>query len=133
VFSSDAADVRLENQKISKGETIEVSVYVKKRRDSSAFGLRVAGVYPNRVDAVFNLRNGSLKGGRSKGYFENEKASIKLVDKDWYQCKIIVKSNIDQVRVVLGPTDINKSVKGWESKSKILSSVYTAIPVIIRE
>jgi hypothetical protein len=133
VSSIDPAYLRLKNQKISKGETIEISVYVKKIKDSSAFGLRVAGVYPNRVDAVFNLTNGSLKEVRSTGYFENEKASIKLVDKDWYQCKIIVKANIDQVRGVLGPTDINKSVNGWELKSKILSSVYTTIPVITRE
>nr|WP_321221283.1 DUF4296 domain-containing protein [uncultured Psychroserpens sp.] len=127
------AYLRMNMQTIAVGETIEATVYVKKNSENNALGFRVAGVYPNRVDAIFDLKNGILKDVKSTGYFENEVASIKIIDKEWYECKIKVKANINKVRIVLGPTDIDKSVKGWESKSQRLSYIYATEPFLIRE
>ncbi|WP_052466991.1 DUF4296 domain-containing protein [Psychroserpens damuponensis] len=127
------AYLSVNNDKTSKGESVEATIYVKKTKDNSAFGFRISGIYPNRVDALFNLKDGTLKAVKSTGLFTNETASIKLVDKEWYECKIRVKTKVDKVRIVLGPTDIDKLVKVWESKSDNLSHVYTTIPVLIRE
>ncbi|MCD2258238.1 DUF4296 domain-containing protein [Psychroserpens luteolus] len=109
---------------------VEVTVFVKKPKNKSALGLRISGVYPNRVDAVFDLNNNTLKGVKSTGYFENEDASIKLINKDWYQCKIKAKANIDKVRIIFGPTDIDKSIGAWEGKSDMFSTVYLTLPKV---
>jgi hypothetical protein len=132
VSNKGSAYLVMKNQKITSGETIVVSVYVKKTNDKSAFGLRVSGVYPNRVDAIFDLTNSKLKGIKSKGYFENEEASIELVDQGWYKCKISVKANIDEVKIIFGPTDVDKPIGSWEGKSEILSQVYVTEPTISR-
>ena len=124
------AYVSLKNQKINPGDTVQVSLYVKKVKTTSALGLRVSGVYPNRVDAVFDLNKGLLKGTKSTGYFEQESASIRLMNQDWYECKIKVKANIDQVKVIFGPTDIELGIGSWESKSNTLSYLQTTLPSI---
>lgn len=122
------AYVRLKHQNIKTSDIIEVSVFVKKGKNDSALGLRVLGAYPNRVDALFDLTKGELKGTKAKGYFENETASIIVVDKNWYECKLKVKANINEVKIVFGPTDINKPINGWEFKANNLTPIYTTIP-----
>jgi len=124
------AYARVKPKNIKTSDSIEISVFVKKGENDSAFGLRVTGVYPNRVDALFDLKKGELKGTKVKGYFENETASIILVDKNWYHCKLKVKANINQVKIVFGPTDINKPINGWELKANNLTPVYTTIPIL---
>lgn len=124
------AYARVKAKTIKTSDSIEVSAYVKKGKNDSAFGLRIIGDYPNSIDALFDLTKGELKGTKAKGAFENGTASIILVDKDWYQCKLKVKVITNQIEIDFGPTDVNKPTSGWELKANNLIPVYTTIPIL---
>ncbi|MEM9679507.1 MAG: hypothetical protein AAF901_04220, partial [Bacteroidota bacterium] len=106
----------------SFGEQYEASIIVKKTK-KGFFGLRIQGGYPNRVDAVFDLENGTLKGVKKAGDFENEKASIKNLGNGWYRCSLSGKINASDVRVVLGATSEKTNVLSWESATDNLCNV----------
>ncbi|WP_298893573.1 DUF4296 domain-containing protein [uncultured Psychroserpens sp.] len=116
--------------KINNGDEVIVSVLVKNTNDKSAFGLRISGTYPNRVDAIFDLNNDKVIGTKAIGYFENETASIISMENGWFECKLKTKANIDDVQILYGPTNIDKPIGVWTVKSDTLSSVLTTIPII---
>ncbi|WP_298901099.1 DUF4296 domain-containing protein [uncultured Psychroserpens sp.] len=128
-----AAYVVINDVEIDAQKDIEISVFVKKTQNVSAFGLRISDVYPNRVDAIFDLTQGQLKGIKSTGYFENGGATIEQVDKDWFECKIKTKTKTDKVKIIFGPTDIDKPIEGWEGKSDVLSNVYVTLPMVEKD
>ncbi|MEM5565633.1 DUF4296 domain-containing protein [Psychroserpens sp. AS72] len=132
ISNNTPAYLIIKNQKITSGETVLVTIYVQKTNDKSALGLRISGIYPNRVDAIFDLENSKLIGVKSKGYFENEDASIELIDEEWYKCTISAKANIDEIQIIYGPTDADKPIGSWEGKSAILSQVNVTVPTISR-
>lgn len=113
---------------IDSGDEIEVSVFIKKPNDKSAFGLRISGVYPNRVDAVFDLNKNKVKGTQVVGYFESAETNIKIMENNWLECKIKAKANIDKIKIIFGPTDMDKATGVWEGKSEIPSHVNSTIP-----
>ena len=61
------------------GSRYRISILAKKTNESDHFGLRIQGSYPSRVDAVFNLDKGEVKGSFITGDFQNEIAEIKAV------------------------------------------------------
>ena len=125
-----SAYAQMSDVDIQPNSEVEVTVYVRKSNDKNALGVRISGVYPNRVDAIFDLDSTSLKGIKAKGYFKNEIASITHIEKDWYLCKIKARADIDKVKIIFGPTSTDASVGAWEGKSDIFSTVYLTIPTI---
>ena len=114
------------NIEVNYGKEYEASFVVKKDKNS-LFGLRIQGGYPNRVDAVFDIKKGVLKGVKKAGNFENEKASIKYLGNGWYKCILSGKINASDIRIIFGSTNDETNVLSWESKTKNITSI-TIIP-----
>lgn len=118
-----AGFIRYGNIKIGYGTSNEISVIVKKDSGNAIFGMRMQGIYPNRVDALFDLDTGKLIETFKDGGFYDEKASIKPLGNGWYLCTLIARANIDQVNVIFGPSYTNKKASNWEGPTKIKSSI----------
>ncbi|WP_298901106.1 hypothetical protein [uncultured Psychroserpens sp.] len=101
-----------------------VSFTVKKGDLGSYFGLRISGVYPNRVDAIFDLEKGVVKGVAAAGDFKNENASIKSLGDGWYICSLSGNANTTNLHVIFGPTDKDRQVPTWEGGTKSTNDVY---------
>lgn len=111
---------------VNYGKEYEASFIVKKDKNSF-FGLRIQGGYPNRVDAVFDIEKGVLKGVKKAGNFENEKASIKYLGNGWYKCILSGKINASDIRIIFGSTNNETNILSWESKTKNITNI-TIIP-----
>ncbi len=121
--TSTAGFVRYGNIKIEYGTVNEVSVVVKKDSKNGVFGMRMQGIYPNRVDALFNLSTGKLIETFTEGGFNEESATIKSLGNNWYLCTLMAKANVDKVNVIFGPSNIDKKASNWEGPTKTKSSV----------
>jgi len=108
---------------INFGNIYETSIIAKKGSENY-LGLRIQGVYPDRIDAVFNLATGQVKGVSNAGEFKQEKAGIKSLGNGWYRCTLSGKINTSVVRIILGPTSKDKTVLGWEGKTTEKCDVY---------
>ncbi|OIQ30771.1 MAG: hypothetical protein BM564_00750 [Bacteroidetes bacterium MedPE-SWsnd-G2] len=108
------AYIVLKDIKVSFEEEYKTTIKLKKGDLGSHFGLRVQGTYPNRIDAVFDLQKGKLKGVKSGGNFDLAKASIKEVGGGWYECTLSGKIKESSVKIILGPTASSLNVSGWE-------------------
>ncbi|WP_204344470.1 phage head spike fiber domain-containing protein [Psychroserpens algicola] len=107
-----------------KGELHKVSLVVKKGDNNSNFGLRIQGVYPNRVDAVFNLDKGIVDGVSKNGDFTNEKAQIESLGDGWFRCTLFGKVQSNSVNVICGPTDKSLEVIRWEAPTHTSGNIY---------
>lgn len=114
----------ISNLKIFKGSDYELSVKVKKGENSSGFGLRIQSIYPNKMDAVFDLEKGEVIGYTHKGDFYNLHANISNLNNDWYLCSLKGEVLYDKISLVFGPTTNKSSVSSWESKSQTKSDIY---------
>ncbi|MCB0437201.1 MAG: hypothetical protein KDD20_00535 [Mangrovimonas sp.] len=108
---------------VTYANNYKVSVIAKKG-SSSFFGLRISGAYPDRVDAVFDLEKGEVKGVKKGQDFENEDASIEALGDGWYKCSVSANVSADNIRILFGPTAAEKEILGWEGKVEQESSVY---------
>ncbi|MGK0307147.1 MAG: hypothetical protein ACI8RP_000098 [Urechidicola sp.] len=99
---------------ILKGSNYRVSIYVKRNLNVN-LGLRLTGVFPNRADAVFDLAEGKLIGTSSMGDFENEYATIELIDDNWYKCTLTSEVFSDKLGVLFGPTTDENTISNWLS------------------
>ena len=68
----------LHNVKINNGSTYKLSLIVKKPDIGEGFGLRIQGVYSQRVDAIFDLNLGKVIGAEihELELAENNRATI---------------------------------------------------------
>jgi hypothetical protein len=121
----------ISNLKIFNGSDYELSVQVKKGEIGTRFGMRIQSIYPNKIDAVFDLDKGKVVGYTHKGDFYNLHANISLLSDDWYLCSIRGEVLYDKISLVFGPTTKTLSVSSWESKSQIESDIYI-IPSSLR-
>ena len=103
------------NIDIDSNKIYRASIRVKKGEKSSFFGFRIQGVYPHRIDAVFDLENGKIEGVTKTGNFDSEKASIKQLEGDWYICSITGRLRSNDIVLIFGPTTDLMPVLGWES------------------
>lgn len=108
--------VNINKLNVSFGERHRVSIVVKKDLGDYV-GLRMQGVYPNRIDAVFNIDKGTVAGQNKQGPFEDEKVSIKPLGNGWYECSIEAKLNLSQLNIIIGPTDGSQRTTNWEAKN----------------
>jgi len=100
------------------------SVVVKKGEKSNLFGLRIQGVYPDRIDAVFNLNDGTIKDKIATGGFKNENASITFLGDGWYKCSVSALINSTKIKIIFGPTTAERKIKAWEGKTNSLVDTY---------
>ena len=117
---------------IIKGSNHRVTIYVK-RNSNSNLGLRLTGIYPNRADAVFDLDEGKLIGTSSIGDFDNESATIQLVDKEWYKCTLTSEVFSEKLGVIFGPTTNENNISNWLSGSPTQNEVKVLIDSILLE
>ncbi len=109
---------------VNSGDNYFTEVIVKKGENSDFFGLRIQGAYPNRVDAVFDLKNGEVEGVEKGGDFKNGEAYIENLGEGWYKCKLVGKINSKDIRIIFGPTSNEKIILGWEGKIESLNDIY---------
>lgn len=106
-----------------QGEEVEISIRVRKTETNDLLGMRIQGKYPSRVDAVFDISNGELKGVKKAGLFSNEQATIRRIDDFWFECTLRGKVDTDKLKIILGPTKPDKSILGWEGETNEECSV----------
>jgi hypothetical protein len=102
----------------------KVTMRIKQGETGNAFGLRVQGVFPNRIDAIFNLEKGTLKGITNVGTFSNDGATIKKGKEDWYEVTVKVKPNTNTIKLVFGPTDLELPLIKWVSPTSKISNTF---------
>ena len=103
---------------------------VKKDAIGNHFGLKLQGQYPDRADAVFNLSDGTLKGVKKAGGFENEAAEIRSLGNGWFEIKIKAKVNTTDLKLIFGPADNTKSILQWEGSTNNKSNSYIDVSSI---
>ena len=118
---------------VTYGNICKASVIVKKGSDSSFFGFRISGSYPDRADAVFDLETGGLKAVKKARDFENESASIEPLGDGWYKCTVTTEVAADNIRIMLGPTTNEKDILGWEGKTGTTGNIYFAPSSLVVE
>jgi hypothetical protein len=107
----------IDNIEIYNGSEYQISAVVKKGDVGSAFGLRIQSVYPNRIDAIFDLERGEVVSSSVTGAELADAAdtSIEKLESGWFKCSLRTVFKADQIRVIMGPTDRLKKSQSWES------------------
>ncbi len=108
-------------------EDYSASFIVKASKTSHLFAIRIQSEYPSRIDAVFDVLNGNVKGIENTDDFNNGHASIKKLSEGWYQCFLKVKPKTNHFKVIIGIANPNSAILNWESKSEINNSVFIAL------
>ena len=108
---------------INYGSKYRFSLTAKKGAKGSLIGLRAVGQYQNRIDAVFDLSNGLVKGSRNSGDFIQGNASITPLGDGWYKCTIISELDTDVIKLLFGPTSKSERIVAWESKTTELLDI----------
>ena len=101
-----------------------VSIIVKKGTNNNLFGLRISGVYPDRVDAIFDLDKGTVVDFRTAQDFENPEATIVELSDGWYKCTLSSEVSADNIKIVMGATSAEKSITSWEGKSENQGGIF---------
>ena len=116
----------INNIKIQNGSTYKFSVLVKKADIGKNFALRIQGVYPNRVDAVYDLEAGIVKESLITGVelAENDRATIEPMGDGWYKCSLYADVFANYVRIVFGPTTNKLKTGLWETRTGEKSNTF---------
>jgi hypothetical protein len=114
----------INNIKVTIGSNYKLSVIAKKGSVGKNFALRMQGVYPNRVDAVFDLETGLVKETLLIGteLAENNKATMEFLGDGWYKCSLSADIFANQMRIVFGPTTNKLKTGLWETRTGELSN-----------
>ncbi len=120
----ESAYIRAKNIKVDSSGIYRVSITVKKGESSGLFGLRISGAYPNRVDAVFDLEAGKVKGVKAVKGFENESATINSLDDGWYLCTVTANVAAERVSILFGSTTESRKIVSWEGVTKSKGAIY---------
>lgn len=113
--TTETAYALVDNIKAEYGGKYKVSVIVKKASLGNLFGLRIIGEYPNRVDAVFDLKSGLMKEVVEVGDFFNGDAFIEDMDEGWFKCTLKAEVNAEKIKIIFGPTfGLGKTIT-WEA------------------
>lgn len=111
---SASSFVHTQNISINFESTYRVSVIVKATALNSFFGLRIVGGYPDRADAIFDLKEGTLIGVKIARDFRNPDATIEAMGEGWYKCSLTAEPYSDSIKILFGPTAAGKAILGWE-------------------
>lgn len=121
--TTKTAYASVNNIPVEMGNYYRTSILVKKDGLGVSFGLRIIGEYPNRVDAVFDLEKGLIKGVSDVGTFIKGAAKIEDMGEGWYKCSLTAKTNTEIIKIILGPSSDSNSVITWESANEEISSI----------
>ena len=122
--TSESSYIATKSLEINKGSNYKVSILAKKAENSNFFGFRLAGIYPNKIDATFDLKKGQVRGMFKEGNVENEKAIITPLKDGWFKCTLIGKVNSDKIQVLFGPTNEHLETSNWESKISTKANIF---------
>lgn len=120
VSKNESAYVSIDNLPVYSGSTYRLSVVVKKFKNDKNFALRFQGIYPNRVDAVYDLETGIVKEvllSGADGMAQDQIATIEHLGGGWYMCSLSANLFNDYVRVVMGPTTNKLKTGLWETRT----------------
>lgn len=121
--SSEVAYALVSNLAVSKGQNYRVSILVKQASVGGFFGLRIMGKYPNRIDAVFDVKKGIEKQVIEVGDFSKGSSLIESLGDGWYKCSLIVEVNVAKMKIILGPTNGLSKTITWEAASEEKSNL----------
>ncbi|WP_405370086.1 hypothetical protein [Nonlabens sp. Asnod2-A12] len=111
--------------RIDPNKYYRATILVKKAKNSDLFALRLQSTYPNRVDAVFDLKKNKLKEVLTyTDKFTFSKAQIQDLDNGWYRCTVSVSINDTRLSIILGPSESNTKSPIWEAATPIKNDVY---------
>lgn len=110
--------------KVEYAELYRASIIVKKGDLGNLFGLRIQGDYPDRVDAVFDLENGTVNGVKKTRDFLEESANIEKLTNGWYKCSVTAEIVADEVVVFFGSTIGDKDIDAWTVKNEEICNAY---------
>jgi hypothetical protein len=133
IFNLKRIDTSRISYGITKYENIDLaqdyatSFIVKASKNSHLFAIRIQGEYPSRVDAVFDVLKGTVKGVENTEGFNDGSATIKKLSDGWYQCSLKVKPKTNSFKVIIGIANPNSTTLYWESKSEINNAVFIAL------
>ena len=109
---------------VNYAKKYKCSIILKKGDVGAFFGLRLQGSYPNRLDAIFDLKQGKVKETSLGGNFEDVNATIKPIGNGWYNCTLSGKIMDYSVKVILGPTTEAKKASSWEGVTSLNCDAY---------
>jgi len=118
---------------VNYASVYRISIIVKKAENTNNFGLRLSGSYPDRVDAIFNLENGTIIDKKASRDFEFAEATIESLTDGWYKCTLKAEVAADNIKIVIGGTDLKRTVISWEGKTENLDDVYIVPSSIVLE
>ncbi|RED46383.1 hypothetical protein DFQ10_101153 [Winogradskyella eximia] len=113
---------------VEEGEIYEASIKAKLSSKDAYIGLRILGKYPDRVDAVFDIKNQKVLGVNTYGNFTSGEANIELSKKNIIVCKVKSRVKGEKLKVLLGPTSILNKLPSWEAQTDIKNAV-TILPL----
>lgn len=113
--TTETAYASVNNIAVTYGNYYRVSIIVKQAISGNLFGLRIIGEYPNRIDAVFNLKHGLVKEVVNVGDFADGKGQIENLGDGWFKCSLTGEVNTDRMKIIFGPTTgLGKTIT-WEA------------------
>ena len=112
-----------QNFKVATGQEYSMSVLAKPSKHKGFLGLRLSGVYPDRLDAVFDLFSSEVKNTFSGGDFHLTQASALELDDGWIKCEIRGRVSSEKVRIIFGPTNSRIRPGIWESKAGSIKEI----------
>ncbi len=133
VFSFARKDTTSSSYTISKyinvdfNEEYTASFIVRASTKSDLFAIRIQGQYPNRVDAVYDLKNGIVKETKESGDFQKGYTRIKELQDGWYLCSLKTTPKNNSFKVIIGSANSKAETPYWESKSIINNEIYIAL------
>jgi hypothetical protein len=124
ITSTESAYLSSDLIPVTYASEYKVSVMAKKGDNNSFFGLRITGIYPDRVDAIFDLDEGIVVEYSAAQDFESPMATIEKLSNGWYNCTLSAKVAADQVRIIMGETSKEKNASNWEGKTETMGGIY---------
>ncbi|GAL62288.1 phage head spike fiber domain-containing protein [Algibacter lectus] len=115
ISTTETAYVSVNNIAVTYGNNYRVNIIVKQATLGNLFGLRIIGEYPNRIDAVFDLKKGLLKEVVDVGDFADGYGKIEDLGNGWFKCSLTGEVNTDKMKIIFGPTTSLCKTITWEA------------------
>ncbi|WP_179021463.1 hypothetical protein [Winogradskyella forsetii] len=113
---------------VDEDEIYEARINVKTSIEDAYIGVRILGKYPDRVDAIFDIKNQKVMDFNTYGNFTSGEANVELSKNNTIVCKVKSRVKGEKLKVLLGPTSILNKLPSWEAQSDNTSAV-TIMPL----
>lgn len=109
------------------GSKYTFKLKVRPTKESRFFGMRLQGNYPERCDALFDLKKGVVT-GQNCITFEGVTANIENTKDGWLECSITAKITRNEVSLIFGTSSNPVNIQNWEAKFADKSTVEVSNP-----